>query len=135
MDNEKEDKKGKNITLKFLPDKKKVKFSSKWLEANAYDKKSNNSKIWINPDLKVYYSPDLFIYHRERRLNGFLLQRMCFGMDFLNLIKPNSGIKGFQPILPSLIFLTMLSHANRSTGYFFSLYPSSSSRALSNPAL
>ena len=62
----------------------------------------------INPDLKVYYSPDLFIYHRERRLSGFLLQRMCFGMDFLNLIKPNSGIKGFQPILPNLIFLTML---------------------------
>ena len=25
------DKKGKNITLKFLPDKKEVKFSSKWL--------------------------------------------------------------------------------------------------------
>ena len=38
------DKKGKNITLKFLPDKKEVKFSSKWLEVNAYDKKQNNSK-------------------------------------------------------------------------------------------
>ena len=48
------DKKGKNITLKFLPDKKEVKFSSKWLEVNAYDKKSNNSKIWINSDLKTW---------------------------------------------------------------------------------
>jgi len=62
----------------------------------------------INPDLKVFYSPDLFIYHRERRLIGFFLQRMCFGMDFLNLIKPSSGAKGFQPILPNLIFLAML---------------------------
>ena len=62
----------------------------------------------INPELKVFYSPDLFIYHRERRIIGFLLQRMCFGMDFLNLIKPSSGIKGFQPILPNLIFLSTL---------------------------
>jgi len=61
-----------------------------------------------NPELKVYYSPDLFIYHRERQLTGFLLQRMCFGMDFLNLVKPSSGIKGFQPILPILLFVTML---------------------------
>ena len=60
----------------------------------------------INPSLKVYYSPNLFIYHRERKLVGFLLQRMCFGMDFLNLIKPTSGIKGFQPIFPIFIFLT-----------------------------
>ena len=61
-----------------------------------------------NPDLKVFYSPDLFIYHRERRYIGFLLQRSCFGMDFLNLIKFNVGIKGFQPILPILIFLSLL---------------------------
>ena len=62
----------------------------------------------INSNLKVYYSPNLFIYHRERTLIGFLLQRMSFGMDFLNLIKTNSGIKGFQPILPNFIFLSFL---------------------------
>jgi len=61
-----------------------------------------------NPDLKVFYSPDLFIYHRERRYTGFLLQRSCFGMDFLNLIKFNVGPRGFQPILPILIFLPIL---------------------------
>tara|TARA_B100001971_G_scaffold71881_1_gene66258 strand:+ start:427 stop:1434 length:1008 start_codon:yes stop_codon:yes gene_type:complete len=61
-----------------------------------------------NPDLKVFYSPDLFIHHRERRYFGFLLQRSCFGMDFLNLIKFNSGIKGFQPILPIFIFVSLL---------------------------
>ncbi len=60
------------------------------------------------PDLKVYYSPDLFVYHREREIFGFFLQRMCFGMDFLNLIKIDAGIKGFQPLLPILIFLTIL---------------------------
>ena len=48
------DGKGKNITLKFLPDKKKVKFSSKWLESHAYDNRQKNSKVWINPDLKIW---------------------------------------------------------------------------------
>ena len=61
-----------------------------------------------NPDLKVFYSPDLFIYHRERSYIGFLLQRSCFGMDFLNLIKFNVGVKGFQPVFPILIFSSLL---------------------------
>ena len=61
-----------------------------------------------NPNLKVFYSPDLYIYHRDRRYFGFLLQRSCFGMDFLNLIKFNVGIKGFQPLLPLLIFLSSM---------------------------
>ncbi len=62
-----------------------------------------------NPKLKVFYSPDLFIYHRERRFIGFLLQRSCFGMDFINLIKFNVGLKGLQPILPILIFIILFS--------------------------
>ena len=60
-----------------------------------------------NSNLKVFYSPDLFIYHRERRFVGFLLQRFCFGMDFLNLIKFDSGIRGFQPILPISVFISL----------------------------
>ena len=47
-------------------------------------------------------------YHRERRFTGFLLQRSCFGMDFLNLIKFDVGLKGYQPILPLLLFLSLL---------------------------
>ena len=61
-----------------------------------------------NPNIKVFYSPDLYIHHRERRFFGFLLQRSCFGMDFLNLIKYNVGLRGFQPILPVSIFLVVL---------------------------
>ena len=60
-----------------------------------------------NPKLKVFYSPDLFIYHRERRFIGFLLQRSCFGMDFINLIKFNVGLKGLQPVLPVFIFIIL----------------------------
>ena len=38
-------------------------------------------------DLKVYYDPSLYIYHRDRNFFGYLLQRFCFGLSFLNLIK------------------------------------------------
>ena len=68
------------------------------------------------PNLKVYYSPKLFIYHDERDYYGFLLQRMSFGMDFINLINPSIGIKGFQPLLPLTITLLYLT----SFIYFFS---------------
>ena len=45
---------GKNIFLTFLPEKKKVSFSSSWLEAHAYDTKRNNIKGWIASDLKIW---------------------------------------------------------------------------------
>ena len=61
-----------------------------------------------NPDLKVFYSPDLFIYHKERRMFGFFLQRFVFGMDLLNLLKFNYGFNGLQPLLPILIFISFL---------------------------
>ena len=61
-----------------------------------------------DPNLKVFYSPDLFIYHKERRMFGFFLQRFVFGMDLLNLLKFNSGFSGLQPILPILIFVSFL---------------------------
>ena len=61
-----------------------------------------------NPTLKVFYSPDLFIYHRERRMFGFFLQRFVFGMDFLTLLKFNYGLNGLQPLLPILVFISFL---------------------------
>ncbi len=45
---------GKNIFLTFLPEKKKVSFSSSWLKAHAYDTKQNNIKGWIASDLKIW---------------------------------------------------------------------------------
>jgi len=60
-------------------------------------------------NLKVFYSPRLYIYHKERRVFGFFLQRLTFGMDFLNLVKFNSGMKGYQPFFPLLIFISFFS--------------------------
>ena len=59
-------------------------------------------------DLKVFHCPKLFIFHNERNFSGFLLQRMSFGMDFLNLINSKIGLKGFQALLPLIISLIYL---------------------------
>jgi len=53
------DKKGKNITLNFLPKKKQIRFSASWLEKNVYDKRQNNSKVWIHQDLKTWSKTSL----------------------------------------------------------------------------
>tara|TARA_Y100000590_G_C15682496_1_gene1000337 strand:- start:941 stop:1948 length:1008 start_codon:yes stop_codon:yes gene_type:complete len=77
-------------------------------------------------NLKVFYSPKLYIHHKERRIFGFFLQRLIFGMDFLNLVKFNSGIKGYQPFFPILIilsFFTILLSNIDLTIKFYSLLP------------
>ena len=94
------DKKGKNITLKFLPDKKEVKFSSKWLEVNAYDKKQNNSKIWINPNLKVWSNATMkgipIINYKTAKSNKKLLLKWlkslhCYGFAKITGCEKKSG--------------------------------------------
>ena len=59
-------------------------------------------------NLKVYHCPKLYIFHKERNYFGFLLQRMTFGMDFINLVNPSVGIKGFQSLIPLAITLFYL---------------------------
>ena len=94
------DGKSKNITLKFLPDKKEVKFSLKWLEINAYDKKSNNSKIWLNPNLKIWSNATMknipVINYKTAKSNKKLLLKWlkslhCYGFAKINGCEKKSG--------------------------------------------
>lgn len=107
-----------------------------WLEScNILMKRSfflkykMNEKVYIGEDkefferlrkerknLKVYHCPKLYIFHDERNYNSFLLQRMSFGMDFINLINPTLGIKGFQSLLP---FIVSLIYVISLINYFF----------------
>jgi len=79
------DEKGKNITLKFLPDKKEVKFSTNWLEANAYDKKQFGSKVWLDQSLKTWSNKSLnsipIINYKTAKSNKKLLLKW---LKFLN---------------------------------------------------
>ena len=56
--------------------------------------------------LKVFFMSKLFIYHKERNIKKFLLQRLVFGSDLFNIIKFGNKIRSFQPILPLFIMLT-----------------------------
>ena len=70
-------------------------------ELIARMKKKDNS-------IKVFFNSKLFIYHKERNIKKFLLQRIVFGTDLFNIIKFGNEIKSFQPILPLTVFLFFL---------------------------
>ena len=48
------DRNGKNISIFFLPESKKISYSTNWLEKHAYDAKHNDVKGWISSDLKTW---------------------------------------------------------------------------------
>ena len=45
-----------------------------------------------NSSIKVFYNPKLFVYHKERNLIKFLIQRMVFGADLYNITNFNYKI-------------------------------------------
>tara|TARA_B100000787_G_C16175931_1_gene289016 strand:- start:572 stop:1585 length:1014 start_codon:yes stop_codon:yes gene_type:complete len=65
--------------------------------------KKNNNLI------QVFFTPKLFIYHKERNIKKFLLQRMMFGSDLFNMITLNYDVRSYQPILPLLISIFFIS--------------------------
>lgn len=58
--------------------------------------------------IKVFFNSKLFIYHKERDIKKFLLQRVVFGSDLFNIIKFGNQIKSFQPILPLLVIIIFI---------------------------
>ena len=94
------DKKNKNITLNFLPKKKQIKFSVSWLEAHAYDKKQNNSKVWTHPDLKTWSKATLkrvpIISYKSAKSDKKLLLKWlkslhCYGFAKMSGCEKKSG--------------------------------------------
>ena len=85
------DKKGKNLTIKFLPKKKQVTFSSSWLESHAYDKKQNNSKVWIDPKIKTWSKSSLKripkITYKNAKSNKKLLLNWLKSLYFYGVAK------------------------------------------------
>ena len=55
-------------------------------------------------NFKVLFTPDVFVYHKEREISKFLLQRLTFGTALLEATKFNSGIKGLIPSIPITSF-------------------------------
>ena len=111
------DKKGKNITVKFLPKKKQVKFSSSWLEFHAYDKKRNNSKIWIDPDLKTWSKNSLkripVINYKKAKSNKKLLLNWLKSLHYYGFAK----ITGCEKKSGTVIKIAKLFGYVRETNY------------------
>ena len=70
-------------------------------ELIARMKKSDDS-------IKVFFNSKLFIYHKERNIKKFLLQRLVFGSDLFNIVKFGNKIKSFQPILPLFVIIIFI---------------------------
>jgi hypothetical protein len=64
-------------------------------------KKKDNS-------VKVFFTTKLFIYHKERNIKKFLLQKVVFGSDVFNIMKFGNEIRAFQPILPFLVTFSFI---------------------------
>ena len=97
------DKKGKEINIVFLPKKKQVKFSTKWLKDNAYDNKQVGSKIWINSDLKIWSKKNLknipTINYKNAKSNKKLLLNWLKSLNTYGFAKINECGKKNKTVL------------------------------------
>ena len=87
--------------------------------------KGMNEKVYIGEDKELFdnlkekvknfralFSPDIFVYHKQRKIIKFLLQRLSFGTYLVSSASFKDGFKGLIPIVPILgffIFLFILS--------------------------
>lgn len=60
-------------------------------------------------NFRVLFTPDVFVYHKERKISKFLLQRLSFGTALLEATKFSSGIKGLIPSIPIVSFFIFVS--------------------------
>ena len=107
----------------------KKKYTDDWLEScnlllsRGFYLKNNgqNEKFYIgedqeffkrikrnNKNLKILFCPKLFVYHKERSIKKFFLQRFIFGMNVFSGIDFSLGFKGLLVALPFLTLSTMI---------------------------
>ena len=60
-------------------------------------------------NFRVLFTPDVFVYHKEREIYKFLLQRLSFGIALLEATKFSLGIKGLIPSIPIVSFFIFVS--------------------------
>jgi len=59
-------------------------------------------------NFKVLFSPDIFVYHKQRSIFKFLLQRLSYGTVLTKSITFGDGLKGFIPGIPIASFFVFL---------------------------
>tara|TARA_B100000795_G_scaffold228985_1_gene185866 strand:+ start:122 stop:1129 length:1008 start_codon:yes stop_codon:yes gene_type:complete len=84
--------------------------------------KGMNEKLYIAEDkelfknfkmkiknFKALFSPDVYVYHKQRKILKFLLQRLSFGTILVKLGTFKDGLNGLLPIVPIISFFILLS--------------------------
>lgn len=107
-----------NGHLSYRKHLSKDRYINDWLESCNFfikreiylKKKGMNEKLYIGEDqdffkklnnsIKIYFTKDLFVYHKDRNIKNFLIQRFCFGLDVFNGINFNTGLRGLLVLLP-----------------------------------
>jgi len=118
-----------NGHLAYRKYKSKKKYINDWLESCNFllsrdlflKNNGMNEKIFIGEDqeffkrlktriknLKILFCPKLFVYHKERGINKFFLQRISFGMDVFSGINFSSGISGLLVSFPLLTLIIII---------------------------
>lgn len=59
-------------------------------------------------DFKAFFSPQIFVYHKQREILKFLLQRLSYGTALISYIKPKEGFRGLISAIPILSFFFLL---------------------------
>ena len=57
---------------------------------------------------KAFYSPEIFVYHKQRTILKFLLQRLSYGTALLSSVSLKIGFKGLVPAFPIIGFFLLL---------------------------
>jgi len=66
-----------------------------------------NLKMKIR-NFKALFTPDVFVYHKQRKILKFLLQRLSYGTVLASSITLKDGLKGFVPGIPIASFFIFL---------------------------
>ena len=73
-------------------------------------------------NFKVLFSPDIFVYHKQRKIFKFLLQRLSYGTVLVKSVSFRDGLKGFIPGIPIASFFTFLIFISSSLSFIVKTY-------------
>ena len=73
-------------------------------------------------NFKAFFSPDIFVYHKQRKILKFLLQRLSYGTVLVESVTFRNGLKGFIPVIPIASFFAFLILISSSLSFVVKTY-------------
>ena len=73
-------------------------------------------------NFKAFFSPDIFVYHKQRKILKFLLQRLSYGTVLVESVTFRNGLKGFIPGIPIASFFAFLILISSSLSFVVKTY-------------